>query len=140
MRAELEKVREKAKELTYHPRVYSEEYHKPPTVAANWVPELISIAGGTPMSKPGILSYRVTAEQVNAFDPDMIVLHWCGFGVNSRSTDVCTREGWEGIRAVTTNTVRIVDDMFLNRPGPRLWKGAVLLHEEIKRLGERKLG
>lgn len=113
------------------PKVYSEEFHEPPTVGANWVPELIRIAGGTPMAKEGILSYAVTAEDVAAFDPDLIALHWCGFGERQRPDLVKKRKGWEALRAVRENKIVVIDDTFLNRPGPRIWKGAELLKKHF---------
>lgn len=132
MRTQLQHIQQHSANLP-HPRIYSEEYHIPPTVAANWVPELIAIAGGKPMALPGKLSYAVTGEQVAAFDPELIVLHWCGFGQNQKPELVQKREGWENIRAVQESRIAIVDDTFLNRPGPRIWQGAALLQLAINK-------
>jgi len=130
---ELEKIKSISNSFHSHPKIYSEEFHNPPTLAANWVPELIELAGGIPMASPGKLSYEVSGADVLAFDPDMIVLHWCGFGMKQKPKVVLNREGWKEIRAVKENDLFVVDDTFLNRPGPRLWQGAALLQKHIKK-------
>lgn len=124
-------IKTASKDLSYHPKIYSEEFHLPPTVAANWVPELISVAGGTPMSKPGILSYNVSLADVGSFDPDIVVLHWCGFGDDSKKEHLLSR-GWSSLRAVKNNNVFNIHDSFLNRPSPRIWQGAEFLQKIIK--------
>ena len=129
MKKRFAQIKEQSKKITNRPRVYSEEYPKPPTVAANWVPELIEIAGGTPLSKKGILSYEINSEKVAKFDPDVIVLHWCGFGMKQNVGEVALRPGWKSIRAVKENKIFIADDTFLNRPCPRIWMGAEMLQK-----------
>ncbi|AJF61306.1 TPA: cobalamin-binding protein [Candidatus Woesearchaeota archaeon] len=114
------------------PKIYTEEFHRPPTVAGNWVPELIKAAGGIPMIKEGKLSPEVTLKQVEKFDPDIILLHWCGFHDKSKKEDLLKR-GWRNLRAVKEKKVFAVDDTFLNRPGPRIWKGARLIQDIIRK-------
>ncbi len=126
----LETIKKESFKTMKKPRIYSEEFHKPPTVASNWVPELIEIAGGIPMAKPGILSYEVKLEDVSRFDPDIIILHWCGFNIKSKKEDLIKR-GWNNLRAVRENKVFTIDDTFLNRPGPRIWQGAKLIKEAL---------
>ena len=134
MRKEFTQIQQRAVQFPHHPRIYTEEYHIPPTVAVNWVPELIAMAGGKPMALPGKLSYAVTSEQVAAFDPELIVLHWCGFGQLQNPELVHKREGWKYLRAVRENRICAIDDTFLNRPGPRLWRGAELLQHAIRQI------
>jgi iron complex transport system substrate-binding protein len=116
-------------------KIYSEEFHKPPMVAANWVPQLIEAAGGIAMSQPGKLSYEVSAEDVLRFNPDIIVLHWCGYKDKSRKDDLLKRKGWNTIPAVAHGRIVCIDDTFLNRPGPRLWMGAEILQKQIAQAG-----
>lgn len=105
-------------------RIYSEEWHTPPMIGGNWVPELITLAGGIPLAPPGKMSAAITTETVQHFDPDIIIAHWCGFGERSRLRTIAARPGWNQLRAVYTNQIFTVHDSLLNRPGPRLIEGA----------------
>jgi iron complex transport system substrate-binding protein len=117
------------------PRVYLEEWSKPPMVSGNWVPELVELAGGKPgLAKAGEPSYAFRLEDLQKFDPEVILLNVCGAGERSRPELIPKREGWEGLAAVKTGSVFAIDDSVLNRPGPRLAEGAEriarLLHPE----------
>ena len=110
-------------------RLYIEEWHQPPFASGNWVPEVARIAGCTQFPvAPGELSPEVTLEQVAAFDPEMIVISWCGAGHLADKNLLMNRPGWDVLRAVQTGKVRVIDDSLLNRPGPRLVDGAQHLY------------
>jgi iron complex transport system substrate-binding protein len=117
----------------YGKKIYVEEWHKPPTASANWVPDMLTLLGCKAITRSGIISHEVTTEQVAQFDPDAIVLSWCGFGTKADANQLLEREGWDGLRAVQNNNVFIVDDSFLNRPGPRLVEGLRVLKEIASR-------
>jgi iron complex transport system substrate-binding protein len=131
MEKELEEVQARGAALAFRPRVYSEEFPQPPTVAANWVPELIAYAGGVPMVKPGALSHPVGLKEVAEFDPDLIVLHWCGYSDHSDPRILTRRRGWSRLKAVKQGAIYVVEDSLLNRPGPRLPKGAQALNRML---------
>ncbi len=125
MKREFDAVKQKAKLMGKKPKVYVEEWHLPPMASGNWVPEVVAAAGGTAFPiKSGELSREVTLAEVQAFDPDLIVISWCGAGRLSDKNLVMKREGWDSLRAVQNNHVRVIDDSLLNRPGPRLAEGA----------------
>jgi len=125
MKKEFDAVRQKAKLLPRKPRVYVEEWHLPPMASGNWVPEVVAVAGGIAFPiKPGDLSREVSLAEVQAFDPDLIVISWCGAGRLSDKNLVLKREGWNSLKAVQQGRVRVIDDSLLNRPGPRLAEGA----------------
>ena len=66
------------------PRVYVEDWHKPPTAAGHWVPELVTWAGGeSGLAQRGQPSVEVTDAEVLAYDPEVIVLSWSGFGLTA---------------------------------------------------------
>ena len=110
-------------------RLYIEEWHNPPYASGNWVPELARIAGCMQFPvEPGALSPQVTLEQVAAFDPEMIVVSWCGAGALADRKLLMERPGWDALRAVQSRNVRVIDDSLLNRPGPRLIEGAQHLY------------
>jgi len=105
-------------------RVYVEEWHNPPMVSGNWVPELIKLAGGVSLSLPaGSASREVTLQEIQAFDPDLIVLSICGAGSAANKELLTKRAGWDELRAVQENHLFVIDDSLLNRPGPRLVEG-----------------
>lgn len=111
------------------PKVYVEEWNNPPFASANWVPEIVHIAGGAslPQAKVGELSPEVTLEQVRAWQPELVVLSWCGAG---RAVDAkklfLERDGWN--KLVEENHIYVIDDSLLNRHGPRLVEGAQRLY------------
>ncbi|MSR68128.1 hypothetical protein EXS65_04910 [Candidatus Peribacteria bacterium] len=117
------------------PKVYVEEWHHPPMASGNWVPEIVKMAGGIPfpISSAGILardagknppSREVSLAEIQAFDPDLIVLSICGAGAIANKELLSSRTGWSELRAVAENHLFVIDDSLLNRPGPRLTEGA----------------
>lgn len=113
------------------PRVYIEEWFDPPMASGNWVTEIIEAVGGVPILKKGEISKEVTLSEIDAFDPDYVMLAYCGYGAKS-DPDVFKKR-WSGLRAVKDDKVFALDEGILNRPGPRIWQAA----EEIKKLLER---
>jgi iron complex transport system substrate-binding protein len=115
------------------PRIYCEEWSNPLQNSQVWVAEMIAACGGEFVPLPA--ARKVTAEEVIAADPDLIVVAWCGTHDRSRPDVVRKRAGWEGIRAVREGRIHAVSDELLNTPGPRLLDGikalAGLLHPEL---------
>ena len=83
--------------------------------------EMIRTAGGEPLTsgKPGV--YQIEAEQIVAFDPEVILLGDAAFGVTPEQ--VAARPGWDVLAAVRSGDVRPIDDVIVTRPGPRLADG-----------------
>lgn len=118
-------VKRKAGLLPRRLKVYIEEWHDPPFASGNWVPEVAHIAGVEQYPIPaGELSAEVTLEQVQSFDPDLIVISWCGAGALAEKEILSSREEWDQLRAVQSDHIKVIDDSLLNRPGPRLIDGA----------------
>lgn len=110
-------------------RLYIEEWHQPPFASGNWVPEVARIAGGEQFPvAPGALSPEVTLEQVAQWNPDLIVISWCGAGSLAPKELLMKRLGWDQLSAIQKGNVRVIDDSLLNRPGPRLVEGAQRLY------------
>ncbi len=95
--------------------------------------EMIRIAGGDPLTSgtPGV--YQIQAEQIVAFDPEVILLGDAAYGVTVEA--VGQRPGWEVLSAVKSGDVRPIDDVIVTRPGPRLADGiralALAIHPDL---------
>ncbi len=112
------------------PRIYIEEWHKPPFVSGNWIPELANIAGGEyEMAQTGELSKEFANSELRKFDPEMIILSICG--IRCDASMIYNRKEWKKISAVRRKQVHVFDDSLLNRPGPRLVSGCRKLAEAI---------
>lgn len=116
------------------PTVYAEEWHHPPMASGNWVPELIAAAGGRSFLPPGERSRPVRLDEIQQFDPDMVILNYCGMEripPDAQAAQFQSREGWRELRAVQARRVMVLPDSLLNRPGPRLVAGAQAIHQAL---------
>ncbi|HWQ12678.1 MAG TPA: ABC transporter substrate-binding protein, partial [Roseiflexaceae bacterium] len=139
MRAQLAALTGQLAGATARPRVYWEldatDPAKPYTVGpGSFVDELITLAGGANVFGQGDNPYpQVSAEQVVAADPQVILLANAQYGVTVES--VAQRPGWGGLAAVREGRVYPVDADLTTRPGPRIVAGiesiARLLHPEL---------
>lgn len=91
--------------------------------------EMIRVAGGEPLTSgtPGV--YQIQAEQILAFDPQVILLGDAAYGVTP--DQVASRPGWDTLAAVADGAVRPIDDVIVTRPGPRLAEGIRTLARAI---------
>lgn len=127
-------------------RVYMEEWHEPPFVAGNWVPELVAMAGGeSVLIQPGEPSREISLEELQVVDPDMIIQHACLPPLMPEATekDYAQRErhrgvilerlkqrpGWDSLRAVRAGRVYSLDDTPFNMPTMGVLKGVEILRE-----------
>ena len=83
--------------------------------------EMIKIAGGDPLTSGTDGVYQIGAEQILAFDPEVILLGDAAYGVTPEQ--VAARPGWDTLTAVKNGNVRPIDDVVVTRPGPRLAEG-----------------
>ena len=114
------------------PRVAVLEWLDPLMAAGNWVPELIAYAGGEAVfGEVGIHSSWLSWDELQATDPDVIILSPCGFTIERTMEDYALLEQnprWFELRAVQQGRVHIIDgNAYLNRSGPRLVESAELL-------------
>jgi len=128
-------IQNKIKNQKNKPRIYVEEWHKPPTVSGNWVPTLVRMAGGDyGLIKAGVHSMEVTAKQIQEYDPEVIIISICGMADKVPKEWITKREGWQNLSAIKNDKIFVFDDSWLNRPGPRLTVGlenlARVIHPE----------
>ena len=101
------------------------EWLDPLFSCGHWTPELVEIAGGVePLVEPGMRSREISAGDVAAADPDVILIACCGFGVARAMRDVPLLMGKAaiaGLRCVREGRVYVTDgSAYFSRPGPRL--------------------
>lgn len=115
------------------PRVYAEAWPHPRISSPPWVAELVEIAGGEMVVKPGA---RVSDEEVARARPDIIILAWTAAGDRAKVATALRVAAWKNVPAVRERRVYVVRDEILNTPGPPLLRGAV----ELRRLIEAVRG
>ena len=130
----LENLKQKSQQLSKRPTVVCVEWIVPLMIAANWVPELVDIAGGINMlSKPGSHSHIFKWEEIIESNPDFIIMMPCGFDINRTLEEINIlkqKPDWSKLEAVKSNHVFVVDgNQYFNRPGPRLIESAEILFE-----------
>jgi iron complex transport system substrate-binding protein len=106
-------------------RVACIEWLEPLMAAGNWTPELIALAGGVNLfGESGRHSPWMTWEELEAADPDVIVVAPCGFDLARTEQEMhwmTDRPGWSDLRAVRSGRVYLADgNQYFNRPGPRV--------------------
>lgn len=133
VRARIDAVRDLTAALP-RKRVVTIEWIDPLMAAGNWMPELISAAGGLELlGRPGRHSPWTTFDEVVAADPDVIVVLPCGFDLERTRQEASRLDelpGWSQLRAVRDGQVALTDGhRFFNRPGPRLAESVEILAE-----------
>ena len=127
-------LKENSQKLGKMPTVLCVEWIDPLMIAANWVPELVNIAGGINiLSKPGSHSHIFKWDEIVETNPDFIIMMPCGFNIDRtlEEIDILKKKpDWLNLKAVKLNQVFVVDgNQYFNRPGPRLVESAEILFE-----------
>lgn len=118
------------------PRVAILEWLDPLMAAGNWTPELVTYANGESLfGEVGNHSPWITWEELQAADPDVVILSPCGFTLERTLQDVPLLQAhtqWRSLRAVQQGHVFAIDgNYYLNRSGPRLVESTELLSHVI---------
>ena len=121
LQAELAAARRRASQLPRRPLVYFEEWDQPMISGIAWVSELIEVAGGADIfaDRAGGKSATeriVTAEEVIARAPDLIIGSWCG--KKFRPEKVAARPGFDQIPAVRHGALHEIKSPIILQPGP----------------------
>jgi iron complex transport system substrate-binding protein len=116
------------------PRVAVVEWLDPPMAAGNWVPELVSLAGGSDvLGRSAGHSHWIGWEDVVRADPDVVILAPCGFTRDRTVREATNAAVWSTLaplRATREGRLFVVDGHhLLNRPGPRLVDSLEVLAE-----------
>ncbi|MBW4663878.1 MAG: cobalamin-binding protein [Chroococcus sp. CMT-3BRIN-NPC107] len=126
------------------PTVACIEWTDPLMIAANWIPELVTFAGGQCLfSVAGENAPQVTWETLVVTNPDVIIFMPCGFDLERTRSEAMPLKhlpDWQNLQAVKSGRVYVTDgNSYFNRPGPRLVDSveilAEILHPEIFEYG-----
>ncbi|MBE9585594.1 cobalamin-binding protein [Mucilaginibacter sp. JRF] len=129
-------IRHKLKFIDAKPTVACIEWLDPLMVSGNWIPELVSIAGGKPvLADAGKHSPYVDWDDIRLADPDVIVLMPCGFSIDRTMREISLlldKPGFAELKAIKNNRLYIADgNQYFNRPGPRLVDSLEIMAEII---------
>jgi iron complex transport system substrate-binding protein len=137
----LAEVRSRAEWLPKRPKVFFEEWDDPLISGIGWVSELVEIAGGIDIfadrRRQGAARDRiVTAEEVVAREPDLIIGSWCG--KKFRPERVMARAGFGQIPAVLHQDLYEIKSSLILQPGPAaLTDGLAELQTIVERRATR---
>ncbi len=106
---------------------YQGTYYAP--ADQSFLAEMITLAGGDPITTGSTTKYDIPAEKLIKADPQLILLADAAYGV--AAADVARRPGWSVMTGVKGNAITPIDDTTISRPGPRLVAGLALLAAAI---------
>ena len=115
------RAKDRATLMPRRPKVYFEEWDEPMISGIGWVSELIEAAGGSDVfadraAGKSAKERIVTADDVIARAPDIIVGSWCG--KKFRPEKVVKRPGFERIPAVQRGALHEIKSPLILQPGP----------------------
>ncbi len=132
LRRRLDHIKQRNLSIPARPRVVCLEWLDPLYVAGHWVPEMIDLAGGHDvLGSTHAPSYETTWREVEAAQPDVIIVMPCGYTIDRTMNELRQRGSaqatWRQIYAQWP-TLYVVDAAsYFSRPGPRLVDGVELL-------------
>lgn len=119
------------------PTIACIEWTEPLMAAGNWVPELVTLAGGQScFGKAGEHSDWMSWAELTAANPDIIIVMPCGYDLEKTrqaTAEMAEHREWPQLKAVQTGRVYVTDgNQYFNRPGPRLVESGEILAEIIQ--------
>jgi iron complex transport system substrate-binding protein len=142
-------IEQQATAACRRPTVGCIEWLQPLMAAGNWMPELVTMAGGENLfGDAGQHSPVMKFDQLLASDPDVLLLMPCGFNMERTAAELDTlasQPGWARLKAVREQQVYLTDgNQYFNRPGPRLVDSleilAQILHPDVFHFGHEGTG
>ena len=131
MRQRVQAIQDKLASVTLRPRVFSLEGINPLVVGGHWIPDMLSLAGGTQdMFHPGCGAERLDWDVVRYYNPDKLFIDLCSSDLarNLREAPwLETQLGWRDLLSVNSGEVYLIDHSYFSRPGPRTIDGLELL-------------
>jgi len=115
--------------------VYFEEWMDPLIAGIGWVSDLIEVAGGRDVfadlrDRRSARERVVTAADVAARDPEIILASWCGKPIDAAA--IAGRPAWDTVAAVAAGEIHEIAGEDVLSPGPSLVHGLRRIHEIIQ--------
>jgi iron complex transport system substrate-binding protein len=134
LKARMVSIAEQTGAARTRPRGAMIEWVDPLMAGGNWMPELVQMAGGEDLfGVAGQPSPWLDWDEVVAADPDLILVHPCGFDIARTLQEMPTlerRAGWRELKAVQRDRIFVADgNQYFNRPGPRIVESLEMLAE-----------
>ena len=134
LKARMASIAEQTGAARTRPRGAMIEWVDPLMAGGNWMPELVQMAGGEDLfGAAGQPSPWLDWDEVIAADPDLILVHPCGFDMARTLQEMPLlehRPGWRGLKAVQHDRIFVADgNQYFNRPGPRIVESLEILAE-----------
>ena len=149
LRQRMRDIQQQATAAERQPTVGCIEWLDPLMAAANWMPELLRMAGGeNALGQPGQHSPKIEFDRLLEVDPEVILLMPCGFNMERTALELnvlTSKPGWNQLKAVRDQQVYLTDgNQYFNRPGPRMADSleilAEILHPRMFRFGHEGSG
>jgi iron complex transport system substrate-binding protein len=139
LRDRIDHIVTKTADVEDRPRLLCLEWLSPLFIGGHWIPEMVEMAGGETLGEPQDQSAEISWDDVEQFDPEIIVLMPCGFSPDRTADEMhllTEQDCWDELRAVKNEQVYIAHgSYYFNRPGPRVVIGleilAAILHPEL---------
>lgn len=134
----------RAMKIKQRPKVACVEWVDPLFTAGHWVPQMVEYAGGiSGMSVAGEHSRRMDIDELVQFDPDIIVMMPCGYGIKRTEKEMKAlkkNEKWNLLRAVKNRKVYATEaGSYFSKPGPRTITGLEILAKIIHPEASKKI-
>ena len=149
LRRRMAAIQKRAAETDRRPTVACIEWLEPLMAAANWMPEMVVMAGAINLfGASGQHSPRMEFPDLLEKDPDVIILMPCGFNMDRTASELSVlsnKPGWDQLKAVRDHRVYSSDgNQYFNRPGPRIAESleilAEILHPQTFHFGHEGIG
>jgi iron complex transport system substrate-binding protein len=124
----LDSVHRRATATAARPSVLTVEWLDPVMIGGTWMPELVELAGGTPLAaRPGEPAPTLDRDALSRLSPDIVLVKPCGFRLERTRREApafleMVRDlGWKA-------SVWLADgNAYFNRPGPRIVESLEIL-------------
>ena len=149
MKRRIAAIHEKTKNISSHPRIACIEWTEPMMAAGNWVPEMVSIAGGLDqLGRAGEHSPWMGWDELLKAKPEVVAFMPCGYDLTRTASEAATvvqSPQWQDLPAAKQGRAYITNGSdFFNRPGPRLVESleilAEILHPDTFQFGHEGTG
>ena len=137
LKIRLKKIKNLSAIQKQKPSVACIEWIDPLMIAANWIPEMVEIAGGANiLGKSGVNSHWIKFEEIIDQNPEIIIFIPCGFNIEKTKKEldnyIKKNNNIRSLKAYQNHKLFVADgNQFFNRPGPRLIESLEIFAEII---------